>query len=157
MAGSGKIEISRNEAMKHAGFITCTVLAAVLAACSPRSNTHGNLLTDGQLADIKVGQTTKAELMRLVGPPSSQGTFDAQVWYYIGRQVEQWAFFSPHVKQQKSLAVYFDQNNVVENIQIYGKDDTRKVEIVKRETPTSGRSLGFFEQMIDNMGIFRKR
>ena len=143
--------------MKHAGFVTCTVLAALLAACSPRSSTHGNLLTDGQLSDIKVGQTTKAELLRLAGPPSSQGTFDAQVWYYIGRQVEQWAFFNPHVKQRKSLAVYFDNNNVVENIQVYGKDDTRKVDIVKRETPTSGRSLGFFEQMIDNLGILRKR
>ncbi len=143
--------------MKHAGILTCAVLAALLTACSPRASTHGNLLTEGQLSDIKVGQTTKAELLRIAGPPSSQGTFDSQVWYYIGRHIEQWAFFSPNVKQQKTLAVYFDKNNVVENIQVYGKDDARKIDVVERQTPTSGRKLGFFDQMFNNLGIFGSR
>lgn len=142
--------------MTRAGLVAFLLLTGFLAACSPRAATHGNLLTDGQMSEIKVGLTTKSDLVRLVGPPSAQGTFDSRVWYYIGRQVTQWAFFNPNVKQQKSIAVHFDRRDVVERVEFYGKDDTRTVDVVDRVTPTSGRSLGFFEQIFGNIGVIRR-
>ena len=130
-------------------------LVASLSACSGRKATRGNLLTDSQIADIKVGETNRKTLVRLLGPPSTLGTFDSQVWYYIGRRTKQWAFMKPDVLEQKVVAIYFNDQGVVEHIERYGGDDARTVEIVNRETPTSGHSIGFFEQMMGNLGILR--
>ena len=129
------------------------VMLSATVACSPRSETRGNYLTDSLISEIKPGETDRRTLIRLVGPPSTQGTFDSQVWYYIGRQTEQWAFMKPDVTDQRVVAVYFDDKGIVEHVQRYNKDDAREVDVVTRETPTAGHELGFIEQIIGNLGV----
>ena len=132
---------------------TALVLASTVAGCSARKDVRGNYLTDTQLSTIQVGTTNQKTILRVLGPPSTQGTFDQQVWYYIGRQTESWAFFEPDVLGQRVVAVFFDERGVVEHVEQYGHDDARTVEIVDRETPTSGHSIGFFEQILGNIGL----
>ncbi len=127
-------------------------LLAALAACSGQKEVRGNFLTEAQIASISVGKTSRQDVVRQLGPPSTQGTFDAQVWYYIGRQTERVAFFHPEITAQQVVAIYFDDTGRVEMIQKYDKDDSREVDVVTRETPTSGRSIGFFEQIFGNLG-----
>ncbi|MCG8546775.1 MAG: outer membrane protein assembly factor BamE [Alphaproteobacteria bacterium] len=124
-----------------------------IAACESRKATRGNFVTDTQMSQVTVGQTDRKTLVTLLGPPSTLGTFDSQVWYYIGRQTEQWAFLEPEVTSQRVYAIYFNDRNLVEHIEKYDKDDARQVEVVDRKTPTSGRSVTFFEQMIGNLGV----
>lgn len=128
-------------------------LSTALGGCSARKEVRGNYLSDAQLATIQVGTTNRQTVMRVLGPPSTEGTFDQQVWYYIGRQTEEWGFLEPEVLEQKIVALYFDERGVVEYIERYGQDDARSVEIVSRETPTSGHKIGFFEQIMGNLGV----
>jgi outer membrane protein assembly factor BamE (lipoprotein component of BamABCDE complex) len=128
-------------------------LAAALAACGARKEVRGNYLVETQLAEVKVGTTDRDTVLRVLGPPSTQGTFDRQVWYYIGRQTEEWGFLNPNVLDQKVIAVYFNEKGIVENIQRYNHADARSVEVVERETPTSGHKIGFFEQVFSNLGV----
>lgn len=132
--------------------VTAAVALALLAACSPRTAIRGNLLTASQVAKIQVGQTDRNGVARLLGPPSARSTFDQQVWYYIGSREEKWAFMNPNVEEQRVLAVYFDNRGTVERLQRYSESDARDIDIVSRETPTSGRSVGFFEQIFGNLG-----
>ena len=127
-------------------------MLVLAAACSPRTAIRGNLLTPSQAEKIKVGQTDRNSVARLLGPPSARSTFDQQVWYYIGSREEKWAFMNPNVEEQRVLAVYFDERGIVERMQRYSEADTREIDIVSRETPTSGRSVGFFEQIFGNLG-----
>jgi len=129
-------------------------LVAALAACGARRDVRGNYLTDTQLAKIKVGSTDRDTVLHVLGPPSTEGTFDQHVWYYIGRQTEEWAFLNPDVLDQRVLAVYFNDKGIVENLQRYNYADARNVDIVARETPTSGHKIGFFEQILGNLGVF---
>jgi len=128
-------------------------LAAAIGGCSPRKNVRGNFLTDEQLSTIQPGTTNRDTIMRVLGPPSTEGTFDKQVWYYIGRHEEEWAFFNPDVIDQKVVALYFDERGVVEHVERYSDADARQVEVVERETPTSGHKIGFFEQILGNLGV----
>jgi outer membrane protein assembly factor BamE (lipoprotein component of BamABCDE complex) len=128
-------------------------LVAVLAACGARRDVRGNYLTDTQLAQIKVGTTNRETVVHVLGPPSTEGTFDQHVWYYIGRQTEEWAFLNPEVLDQRVLAVYFNDKGIVENLQRYNYGDARNVDVVARETPTSGHKIGFFEQIFSNLGV----
>jgi outer membrane protein assembly factor BamE (lipoprotein component of BamABCDE complex) len=50
------------------------------------------------------------------------------------------------------VAIYFNDKGLVEHLQQYGEADTRRVDIVERETPTSGNKIGFFEQIFSNIG-----
>ncbi len=139
--------------MAIARFSLIIALVAALAACEARREVRGNYLTDTQLAQIKVGTTDRATVVRVLGPPSTEGTFDQHVWYYIGRQTEDWAFLDPKVLDQRVLAVYFNDKGVVEHVERYSYADARHVDIVQRETPTSGHKIGFFEQILGNLGV----
>lgn len=132
--------------------VTTILGLALLGACSPRTAIRGNLLTESQVARVKVGQTDQGSVSRLLGPPSARSTFDKQIWYYIGTREEKWAFMNPGVEDQRVLAVYFNGRGVVERVQRYNLADARDVDIVGRETPTTGRSVGFFEQIFGNLG-----
>lgn len=127
--------------------------AVAVGGCSPRKNVRGNLLTDSQLATIQPGTTNRETVLRVLGPPSTEGTFDNQIWYYIGRQEEEWAFLNPDIVEQKIVALYFTEGGVVEHIERYSGDDGRQVDVVERETPTSGHKIGFFEQILGNLGV----
>lgn len=127
-------------------------LAAALAACGARKDIRGNYLTETQLSTVSVGSTNRETVLRTLGPPSTEGTFDRHVWYYIGRTTESWGFLKPDTTDQKVIAIYFDDKGVVEQIQRYAEADARQVDIVERETPTSGNKIGFFEQILGNLG-----
>jgi len=138
-------------------------LAAVLAgalvmstACSPRSANRGHIPPPSQLEKLEVGTHSKDYVRNVLGTPSTIGTFDKEVWYYIGRRVEQWAFLRESIIEQKVVAIYFDEQGKIAYIQNYSKQDGREIEMVGRKTPTSGRELGVVEQIIGNLGRFNR-
>ena len=132
------------------------VLACGLAACTARTANRGNLPTESQLAKIEIGKHNRNNVAKIIGTPSTIGTFDSQVWYYIGRRTKQWGFFEEEVIDQQIVAVYFDQKGVIEHIQRYNKDDIRRIKMVGRVTPTAGHELGVIEQIIGNFGRFNR-
>ncbi|HEV7369497.1 outer membrane protein assembly factor BamE, partial [Arenibaculum sp.] len=76
-----------------------------LAACSPTVNTRGNLLEADRLAQVQPGTSTQDDVAALLGSPSSVGTFDPNVWYYIGQRTEKTAFFRPDVAERKVVVL----------------------------------------------------
>jgi len=131
-------------------------LAVATVACAPRTANRGNIPTVSQLGKLKVGKHSKVYVRGILGTPSTVGTFDKDVWYYIGRRTENWAFFDEKVLEQQIVAVYFDPKGTIEHIQTYDKSDSREVEIVEGKTATSGHELGVIEQIIGNLGRFNR-
>lgn len=132
--------------------VTMLVGLALLAACSPRTAIRGNLVTESQVVRIKVGESSRNSVAQMLGPPSARSTFDKKIWYYIGTREEKWAFMNPGVEEQRIVAVYFDDRGTVERVRRYSEADARDIDVVSRETPTTGRSVGFFEQIFGNLG-----
>jgi outer membrane protein assembly factor BamE (lipoprotein component of BamABCDE complex) len=130
------------------------VLALVLAGCAPTIDQRGNLPDEAKLATIKPGETTKETVTQVLGTPSSVSTFNDKTWYYISRRTEQTAFFSPEVIDQQVVSVGFDDGGVVRDIERHGLADGRPIEPSPRVTPSAGRELGLFEQLIGNLGRF---
>lgn len=126
------------------------------AACSPKVETRGNLPRDYQLERIDVGTATKQEVVEVLGTPSTLGTFDDNIWYYISRRTEQWAFLPKEVTEQKVVVLYFDEKDVLQQIEQYNQDDIRNISLVERETPTAGHSITFIEQLFGNFGRFNR-
>jgi outer membrane protein assembly factor BamE (lipoprotein component of BamABCDE complex) len=125
------------------------------AACSPVVATRGNIVDTDRVAQIKVGQSRMEDVSGLLGSPSQVGTFDDTVWYYIGQRTERTAFLEPEVVDRRVVVVHFDSKGVVSDVKaVDGMDTAQEVEIVDRSTPTRGREMTFFEQLLGNVGRF---
>ena len=132
------------------------VVALALGACEPKVALRGNLPLDSQLEQVEVGRSNKSEVQRLIGSPSTVGTFDDDTWYYMSQRQEQWGFMEPEVTDHKVLVMYFDQNGVLDFMQKYTEDDLREIAYSDRVTPTSGRELSILEQLFGNFNRFRR-
>ena len=131
-------------------------LAGVLliTACSPRVAVRGNLPREEQMEKIKIGEQKRDEVVEILGTPSTLGTFDDKVWYYISRKTEKFAFLEEKVVDQQVIAIYFAEDDTVQAVYRYNKDDLRRIGMVERTTPTAGKDLSFIDQLIGNLGRF---
>ncbi|HYG88298.1 MAG TPA: outer membrane protein assembly factor BamE [Azospirillum sp.] len=135
-------------------FLAVALLGLAATACAPTVATRGNMTDPDAVATIKTGSTTRDEVASLLGTPTSVGTFDQNVWYYIGQKTEKTAFFKPEVLERRVVVVHFDDAGVVNDVKQLDANQGQEVEMVERTTPTHGRELGFLEQMVGNFGRF---
>jgi outer membrane protein assembly factor BamE (lipoprotein component of BamABCDE complex) len=131
-------------------------LVLCLAACAATVDQRGNLPEAEKLARIRPGATTRDEVTKILGTPSSVGIFDDKNWYYISRRTSQVAFFDPDVLDQQVYIVNFDTNGVVRAVDHKELKDGRDIEPAPGATPAPGRELTFIEQVLGNVGRFNK-
>lgn len=136
--------------------IAAAILAAVVApGCSGVIDTRGNMPLKEVVDEIKPGQQTREDISDMLGSPSTTATFGKQeVWYYIGERTETLAFFRPKIVERKVLSISFDRQGKVRGIATFDASDGKPVTLVERVTPTKGKTLGFLEQIIGNVGRF---
>jgi outer membrane protein assembly factor BamE (lipoprotein component of BamABCDE complex) len=141
---------------KLRALLPLTAAATIIAACSPAIDQRGNLPDTDNVLAIQPGQSTKDEVIQLLGTPSTIATFSDQTWYYISKRTESVAFFTPDVVDQQVLIVRFDEGEVVQQVALLGMDDTIEVDMVDRETPTYGQRMTVLQQLLGNIGRFTK-
>jgi|ETNmetMinimDraft_11_1059920.scaffolds.fasta_scaffold33379_2 outer membrane protein assembly factor BamE (lipoprotein component of BamABCDE complex) len=132
-------------------------LAIVLAACSSRLDTRGNLPNPELLSEIKPGQHNREQVERILGSPSSIAVFGQETWLYVSKMTETLAFFAPKVSERKVVVLRFDSKGVVADISTLGREHGQLIQPVERETPTAGNEIGFFDQIIGNMSRYKHR
>lgn len=128
----------------------------VLAACAPMKATRGNLIDDTRLNTLTVGTSTRADVMRVLGSPTTQDPFDDQTWYYIGQKTEKKGILDPKVTAERVVRVRFDPATGVLAELSPLNTHRNEVPLVTHTTPTSGNDLTAIQQMMSNMGKFNK-
>jgi outer membrane protein assembly factor BamE (lipoprotein component of BamABCDE complex) len=139
---------------RHSLRSSAVLFAVALSACAISEDQRGNLPDPDKLAEISPGNTTKEQVVKILGSPSSASTFDDQVWYYISRKTKQVAFLSPTVLDQQVYIVDFDDKGVVKDIGHKTLADGANISPAPGATPSPGRELSFMEQLIGNIGRF---
>ena len=127
---------------------------AGLAACSPQVSQHGHTIDAESVARIKPGVTSREEVARLLGSPSTLATFEDDRWYYVTQRRESRSFFENRITEQDVITVSFDQRGIVQNIERHGMDQAMAVEPEPDSTQTLGNELSVVEQLIGNIGRF---
>ncbi|MES1152750.1 MAG: outer membrane protein assembly factor BamE [Dongia sp.] len=127
---------------------------AVLGACSPIIQQEGNVPDPDQVVQINPGVDDKTRVTQLLGSPSTVSAFQDHTWYYISRRTEQNAFLDPDVVEQEVLAINFNDQNIVEDMKIYGLENGRMVAMDDKVTPTFGNNLTIMQQLLGNLGRF---
>ncbi|WP_136649720.1 outer membrane protein assembly factor BamE [Paracoccus aeridis] len=128
--------------------------AAALAGCTPLYRNHGYVPPDDELAQVAVGTTTQGELEALIGRPSSQGLLTGAAWYYVGSRWRTYGAFEPQEIDRQVVAVSFDANGVVANIERFGLERGRVVTLSRRVTDSGVTGVSLAGQLLGNLGNF---
>lgn len=123
-----------------------------LAGCSTVERSRGYVPDASDLAEITIGVDNKLSVQDSLGSPSTVGTFDDDAWYYIRSRHERLAFFAEEVVAREVVAIYFDDQDRVEDVAHYGLQDGQVVSYSTRKTPTRGREMTILEQLLGNVG-----
>lgn len=129
--------------------------AAIVAldGCVAVRSSHGYVLERGEDdVEANIGLDTKDSVLARYGEPSMIGTFDKNAWYYMASFDKARAFFRPKTQRREIVAFHFDENDVVERVDKYDLSDRIDVRMASRTTPTRGKELSFWEQLLGNVG-----
>ncbi|MCL2474140.1 MAG: outer membrane protein assembly factor BamE [Alphaproteobacteria bacterium] len=136
----------------YTSYISSLLLAALLGmtACVPTVSTSGTFVHQDDLEQIKQGQSTREDVVMILGSPVFTSTVDDKVWYYVGRQAEQVSFFMPTLVKQEAIEIVFDDAGVVADVRNIDAA-ARDVALVDKETPTHGHSKTVLTEILGVM------
>lgn len=124
-----------------------------LQACVSVRSSHGYILErDQEALTAEPGFDTKDSVLAKYGEPSMIGVFDRNAWYYLNSRDQSRAFFRPKTTARNIVAIKFDEESTVASVEHYTLADGADINLVSRETPTRGKTLNFWEQLLGNVG-----
>lgn len=129
------------------------LVSATIAACSPTVAQRGNMLENYQLTEVKAGEHTRSDILKILGSPTTKDPFQDDVWYYIGQETEKRGILDPEVVKERIVVVQFDPDGFVGRVAdvVDGRID---VPISRDKTPTYGNDLTVIQQLLGNLGKF---
>jgi len=127
-------------------------LVALMAACSATFRNHGYIPPQDDLDQLVVGVDTRASVEEVAGVPGASGATRDGDYFYVRSRVREFLFLEPTVIERQVLAISFDSNDVVRNIETFGLEDGRVVRLQTRVTESGVRDGTFLRQLIGNIG-----
>lgn len=125
----------------------------LLAACAAMVDTHGSIIQQAQLDQIKEGTTTQDQVRELLGSPATTGTLNANRWVYITSTMRDKPLDPDVLTHRQVVVIDFTPSGTVAAITQKNEGDSRTVEPLPNVTPTHGQSLGVIDQMLKNIGV----
>ncbi len=130
----------------------CAV-SLMVSACTPTVAQRGNMLENYQLDQLTPGQSGRSEVLRILGSPTTQSTFDSNVWYYIGQKTEKRGILDPEITQERIIQVAFDPQGVLDSVHEINRD-RMNIPYVREKTKTNGNDVTVMQQFLGNLGKF---
>jgi outer membrane protein assembly factor BamE (lipoprotein component of BamABCDE complex) len=136
------------------------VLLVLLAGCGETGvfayppQTRGNKVDLEILAQLVPGTSSRADAMALLGSPTARATFDDNTWIYIGEVTKPRIGGTLQVQDQLVVVLSFDQRGTLTGIERRGMDDSAKVAVIDRATPSPGNNASILQQLLGNVGRF---
>ena len=128
------------------------IVSLGVAGCSPTFRNHGYVPPEEDLAELVVGIDTRASVEDLVGPPTAGGVLEGGDYFYIRSKVRTFGPRRPQVVERQVLAITFDAEGVLQNIERFGLEDGRVVALSRRVTESGVTDTTFLRQLLGNIG-----
>lgn len=138
------------------GLVRLSVAGAamlVLGACAATFQNHGYVPAPDELAKLKLGDP-QAKVVQQVGTPSTEGLIKPPSWYYVQSRFRTFGPFKPKEVQREVVAITFDKQKRVSNIQRFGLKQGHVVTLSARVTQSSVKRLGLIQQLLTDLGRF---
>jgi outer membrane protein assembly factor BamE (lipoprotein component of BamABCDE complex) len=142
------------DALNIARSLPIAAVILVMTSCTPTVSTHGHAITASDLAQITPEVTSREEVTRILGSPSTIGTFDKERWFYVSQRSEVISFYQADITQQDVVRIDFDSNGIVSDVRTHGLELAQAVDPDPNKTRTLGNELSAVRQILGNIGRF---
>lgn len=143
-----------NKTILLGSFFSCSLFLSACSILSPPPMPRGSIIEKNDIAALKVGSTSKSDVIDILGSPTTYATFDNNNWIYISMMTHLVPLSYPGIKKQKVLSLYFNDSGTLTKIQELDKKDAKNVSMVSEVTPTPGTKTNFFQQLLGNIGKY---
>lgn len=126
--------------------------ALALSACVTLYRDHGYIPPQEQLDALRVGVDTRETVAEAVGTPGASGVFNQGGYYYISTRMRHYGASEPRPVSRELVAISFDPRGRVSNIERFGLQDGRVIELERRVTDNGLEDKTFLRQLLGNLG-----
>ena len=115
------------------------ILFIFITNCSGNkvSNLHGTKALEAKFEQIKVNETNKNDLIKIIGTPSTISDFDKNKWFYIERNKTNQSLFkfgAQKINKNNILIVELNNAGILKNKKLLNLDDMNDLKYLKTET-----------------------
>ena len=134
----------------RAGVIAGLVFAG-LGGCESKTMTHGHSIDEVNLSEIRVGESTRIDLLASFGKPSFNGAFNSGKIYYVSQFMVEPAGGKKKTETRQIVAFTLDADDIVTAIDLIDETSGRTVLYLDEKTPTPGDKFGAMDQVFSNL------
>ena len=112
---------------------------------------HGVHFLDKKQTKLKITETNKNDTRKILGPPSTESSFDNDVWIYIERKTTVSKISSLGKKKllvNNVLVLEFDQRGLLLKKDFYNKDQMNKIKVAQNETKVLNKKNSFINNIL---------
>lgn len=124
----------------------------LLPACSAIRESRGYIVDPTLTALIQPKIDNQQSVEGTLGRPTFTSQFGTPTWYYVSSITGQRPFNRPRIQDHSVLAVTFDANGRVADVNRSGPEQVVYLDPNGNKTPTLGRERGFLEDLFGNIG-----
>jgi outer membrane protein assembly factor BamE (lipoprotein component of BamABCDE complex) len=129
-------------------------LGLALGGCTAMHRYHGYIPSESELAQIGVGQSTREDVVALVGAPTATALIGTDAFYYVRSRFRDYGYRAAQEIEREVLVISFAPSGVVRNIETFGLQEGRVVALSRRVTDDNLRDTTFIRQLLGNVGRF---
>ena len=125
--------------------------AFILAGCEARIAPHGHGVDSTELDQIIPGQTTRADLLAILGKPSFEGAFDSGKVYYLGEVMIEPPGGRKRISTRTMIVVSLDDSDFVTEVEIRDESSGNTIAYLDEKSSTPGDNFGVTEQIFSTL------
>ena len=115
---------------------------------------HGVPFLEKKQLELKVNESNKNDIIKILGNPSTTSKFDNDVWIYIERKQTQSKLKNlgkMKIFKNDVLVLEIDSYGILKKKELYNKEDMKNIEIVEATTEAGFKRNSFIYEFMSSM------
>ena len=132
------------------------MISFIVSNCSfkPVVKHHGVPFLEKKQASLKINESNKNDIKKILGNPSTKSKFDNDLWIYIERKQTQSKFKNlgrMEIYENNVLVLEIDNYGILKKKKFYNKDDMENIKITEATTQSGFRKNSFIYDFMSSM------
>ena len=142
--------------INHYIIIYTLILLLLIQNCSLNKvvQHHGIHNLELKQEKLKINETNKNDIIKIIGPPSTRSKFDNDVWIYIERKQTQSKLTNlgkMKIFKNDVLVLEIDNYGILKKKELYNKEDMKNIKIVEATTEAGFKRNSFIYDFMSSM------
>ena len=139
----------------HMRFIILFIIV-ILASCTQNKVTsnHGVLSLEKKYNEIFIKKTNKNDILDILGPPSTDSTFNNNIWIYVERKKTNQSIIklgNKKIEKNNVLVLELDERGILVKKELYDLNKMNKLDFSKNTTEKSYSKNTFMYNLLTSL------